>query len=165
MTKRLEEELGLPPMETEEYTDDDEVGHYEEESTQLVESLSTAEKLDYALSTVTGVDKHDDEMDEISSKAISSYDDLVELGKNSPPAQSGRIYEVAGQLLKAALDARNSKADKKIKLMELQLKKLKMEKDAGDNSGDSGGDTLDRNELLKLLRTSDTQEDSKSSDK
>ena len=115
MTRQLEEELGLPPMEEQEDYDMEE---HEAESATMLESLSTAEKLDNALTTVTGVDKHDQEMDELFAKAISSHEDLVELGKNVPPGQSGRIYEVAGQFLKHALDARNSKADKKIKLME-----------------------------------------------
>jgi hypothetical protein len=131
----------------------------------LLDALSTAEKLDYALSTVTGVDKHDDEMDEISRKAITSHDELIELGKNTPPGQTGRVYEVAGQMLKYALDARNSKADKKIKMLELQLKKLKIEKDAGEHDGPSKGDELDRNELLSLIRSSNKTVSEDTSDK
>lgn len=162
MTRQLEEELGLPPMEEHE---DYDIEEHEAESASMLESLSTAEKLDNALTAVTGVDKHDSEMDEISGKALSSYEDLVELGKNVPPGQSGRIYEVAGQMLKHALDARNSKADKKIKLMELQLKKLKLEQDEGNGDSEAKGDQLDRNELLSLIRGSNKQETDASSDK
>lgn len=159
MTRKLEEELGLPPMEDEIST----LEQHEEESAAIVESLSTAEKLELALATVKGIDRHENEMDDISGKAISSYEDLVELGKNSPPAQSGRIYEVAGQMLKHALDAKNSKADKKLKLLELQFKKLKLEQDSGDG-GPSKGDELDRNELLTLIRSNNQSSDA-SSDK
>lgn len=165
MTRRLEDELELPHLDEINDQDEDEFTQQEQESAKLVESLSTAEKLDYALSTVTGVDEHDNEMDEIFAKAISSYEDLVDLGKNSPPAQSGRIYEVAGQLLKTALDARNSKADRKIKLLDLQMKKLKLERDSGDKDSGSSGDTLDRNELLALLRQPNTDNSTDNSDK
>lgn len=163
MTRKLEEELGLPHIDDMEVPEDFE--KFEAESAELVESLSTAEKIDYALTAVTGVDKHDAEMDEISVKAIRSHDELIELGKNTPPGQTGRVYEVAGQMLKYALDARNSKADRKIKMLELQLKKLKIEKDAGEGDGLAKGDELDRNELLSLIRSSNKIEDGKTSDK
>lgn len=163
MTKQLEEELDLPPMEdSDEHYD---IQQHEEESATMLESLSTAEKLDMALSQVSGVEGHDKEMDEISGKAITSYEDLVELGKNVPASQSGRIYEVAGQMLKHALDARNSKADRKIKMMELQLKKLKLENDNGEGEGQSKGDELDRNEVLRLIGSSNTNENTETSDK
>jgi len=160
MTRRLEEELGLPHM------DDPiiDIAQHEEQSAELLESLTTAEKLDYALTAVTGVNEHDGEMNEISGKAITSYEELIELGKNSPPGQTGRIYEVAGQMLKTALDARNSKADRKIKLMELQLKKLKLEHDNGEGHQQKG-EELDRNELLTLIRSSNKNESEAASDK
>jgi hypothetical protein len=166
MTRKLEEELGLPHMDDiEDMSCPDELGKFEAESAELVESLSTAEKLDYALSTVKGVDGHDAEMNEISTKAIKSHDELIELGKNMPAANTGRVYEVAGQMLKYALDARNSKADRKLKMLELQLKKLKIEKDAGEGGGPTKGDELDRNELLSLIRSSNKLEEEKTSDK
>jgi hypothetical protein len=166
MTRRLEEELGLPLMD--DLVEDDkpiiDIEQHEAESAELLVSLSTAEKLDYALTAVTGVAEHDNEMNDISSKAITSYEDLIELGKNSPPGQTGRIYEVAGQMLKTALDARNSKADRKIKLMELQLKKLKLEHDNGEGVQQKG-EELDRNELLSLIRSSNKNESEETSDK
>lgn len=161
MTRRLEEELGLPHMDDEPIID---IAQHEEQSAELLESLTTAEKLDYALTAVTGVNEHDGEMNEISGKAITSYEELIELGKNSPPGQTGRIYEVAGQMLKTALDARNSKADRKIKLMELQLKKLKLEHDNGEGHQQKG-EELDRNELLTLIRSSNKNESEAASDK
>jgi hypothetical protein len=161
MTRQLEEELGLPPYEEDNTAD---IEEHEEQSATMLESLSTAEKLDNALAAVTGVDKHDKEMEEISGHALASYKDLVELGKNSPLGQSGRIYEVAGQMLKHALDARNSKADRKIKLLELQMKKLKIEQDSGEGEGARKGEELDRNELLSLIR-SNAQPSEQSDDK
>ena len=72
---------------------------------------------------------------------------------------SGRVFEVAGQMLKTNLDAKNAKLDKKLKMVELQLKKEKM-----DREGSVEGDTLvngegyvitDRNSLIEKLKKID----------
>ena len=60
------------------------------------------------------------------------------------------MYEVAGQMLKTALDARDAKVQRKLKTIDLQLKKLKIEKDERDQDGQSG-QILDRNSLMKFL--------------
>jgi hypothetical protein len=58
-------------------------------------------------------------------------------------------------MLKTALDAKNSKADKKLKMIELQLKRVRSEQldfelGAGPAKNASGGE-FDRNELLKYI--------------
>ena len=72
---------------------------------------------------------------------------------------SGRVFEVAGQMLKTNLDAKNVKLEKKLKMVELQLKKEKMDRD-----GSVDGETLvngegyvisDRNSLLEKLKKID----------
>jgi hypothetical protein len=70
---------------------------------------------------------------------------------------SGSIFEVAGGMLKNAIDAKAAKIDKKLKMIELQLKKAKLDQDA---QGGDGGLTLpgdgyivtDRNSLLEKLK-------------
>ena len=68
---------------------------------------------------------------------------------------SGRIFEVASTMLRNAIDAKSSKIDKKLKMVELQLKKLKLDKDGKDDTGsieESDGFVIsDRNELMKKL--------------
>jgi putative AlgH/UPF0301 family transcriptional regulator len=65
-------------------------------------------------------------------------------------------------MLRNAIDAKSSKIDKKLKMVELQLKKLKLDKDGKDGGPieESDGFVIsDRNELMKkLLKTSDTKE-------
>jgi len=69
---------------------------------------------------------------------------------------SGRVFEVAGNMLKTSLDAKVAKLDKKLKMIDLQLKKEKMDKDNG--VGDEGmlnGEgyvVTDRNSLLEKLK-------------
>jgi hypothetical protein len=97
------------------------------------------------------------DLDDLAKKAESAYDDLMDLGMNVEVRYSGRIFEVAGGMLKNAIDAKSAKIDKKLKAVELKLKKLKIDKDAGDE-GDGGSLSgqgyiiTDRNELLKKLR-------------
>jgi agmatine/peptidylarginine deiminase len=61
-------------------------------------------------------------------------------------------------MLKNAIDAKSAKVDKKLKMIELQLKKQKMDQDAqgGDDKGiNLNGDGViitDRNSLIEKLR-------------
>lgn len=126
-----------------------------EEARQIYSSLTTAEKVDVALPTVTGLEVHDIEMDDIADKAVRTFNDLIALGGNVPDMHAGKIYEVAGQMLKTALEAKNAKAERKLKMIELQLKKVRAEQidldqGNGERKGNNNGE-FDRNELLRYL--------------
>ena len=79
----------------------------------------------------------------------------MDLGMNVEIRYSGRIFEVAGTMMKNAIDAKSAKIDKKLKAIDLQLKKYKIDKDNNEESGDVlngvGFVITDRNELLKKL--------------
>lgn len=142
---------------TEEIVDEAPVKTKEElmvEAKSIYTSLSTAEKIDIALPTVDGLDQHDLEMDDIAKRAVRTFEDLLSLGGNVQDLHAGKIYEVAGQMLKTALEAKNAKADKKLRMIELQLKKARIEQiDFEQGNGDrrSVGNEFDRNELIKLI--------------
>ena len=72
---------------------------------------------------------------------------------------SGRIFEVASTMLRNAIDAKSNKIDRKLKMVELQLKKMKLDKDGPDDNNeaiDSEGTIItDRNELMKKLMKKD----------
>jgi hypothetical protein len=167
MTKKLEDFFNLPPSVKEEEVIQAPTKTREEimvEANEIYSSLTTAEKVDHALPTVIGLDSHDNEMDDIARKAVNTFNDLISLGGNVPDMHAGKIYEVAGQMLKTALDAKNSKADKKLKMIELQLKKVRAEQidfdlGAGPAKGAQGGE-FDRNELLKYIVSSKKSENS-----
>ena len=78
---------------------------------------------------------------------------------------SGRIFEVASTMLRNAIDAKGSKIDKKLKMVELQLKKLKIDKTGKDDGPIEESDGFiisDRNELMKkLLKTDDAKAEDK----
>jgi hypothetical protein len=81
----------------------------------------------------------------------------MDLGMNVEARYSGRIFEVAGGMLKNAIDAKAAKIDKKLKMIELQLKKQKLDQDTNENDGvNLSGDgyvIADRNSLIEKLKS------------
>jgi hypothetical protein len=169
MTKKIEDFFQIPPMSEEAESASTEVvtktkEELFSEAQQIYSSLTNAEKIDSALPTVNGLDTHDNEMDDIADKAVKTFDDLITLGANVPDMHAGKIFEVAGQMLKTALEAKNAKAEKKLRMIELQIKKMRVDQQDEDNpaasrSGNSG--EFDRNELLKYIVSSKTEKSDK----
>jgi len=173
MTKSLEETFNLPPLKTALAEDQDEpvqsslsqdlegIREEETEPTKVLKALSVAEKIDHALTKVDQLDESDQEMDHIASEALEAYAELKDLAMNMSDAHSGRMMEVAAQMLRTSLDAKNAKIDRKLKTIDLQLKKMRMDRLAGNSSGGMSdgpeGVEFDRNELLKHLHI-DTEE-------
>jgi len=126
----------------------------------LQKSYAEFDKIAASLPQVKGLgDMSDLEMDKLAMEAEESYKNLMDLGMNVDSRYSGRIFEVASNFLKNAIDAKSSKIDKKLKMVELQLKKLKMDKDGEKDGGlveESEGFVIsDRNELMKKLLKKD----------
>ena len=126
----------------------------------LQKSYAEFDKIAASLPQVKGLGEMSDlEMDKLAIEAEESYKNLMDLGMNVDSRYSGRIFEVASNFLKNAIDAKSSKIDKKLKMVELQLKKLKLDKDGNKDSGpveESDGFVIsDRNELMKKLLKKD----------
>jgi len=156
MTKRLEELLNLPEskkiIKAEEKKKDLPV-----DPQPFLRSMEEFVKISAALPKVSGLgDLADSEFDDLAQRATDAYDDLMDLGMNVEARYSSRIFEVAGGMLKNAIDAKSAKIDKKLKMIELQLKKQKLDQDtAGDDSVTLQGDgyiVSDRNSLLEKLK-------------
>ncbi len=123
----------------------------------FLRSMEEFDKISAALPRVNGLgDLADNEFDALAQRATDAYDDLMDLGMNVEARYSSRIFEVAGGMLKNAIDAKSAKIDKKLKMIELQLKKQKLDQDtAGDDSVTLQGDgyiVTDRNSLLEKLK-------------
>ena len=102
----------------------------------------------------------DKELNEVADKAMTAYEDLMDLGMNVESRYSGRVFEVAGGMLKTSLDAKVAKVDKKLKMIQLQLKKEKLDKDGGPEGDIVQGEgyvVTDRNSLLEKLKNMDKQ--------
>ena len=90
----------------------------------LQKSYAEFDKIAAALPQVKGLGELSDlELDKLAIEAEESYKNLMDLGMNVDSRYSGRIFEVAGNFLRNAIDAKGSKIDKKLKMVELQLKK------------------------------------------
>jgi len=156
MTKKLEELFGFPPSE--ETPPDLTV---EETRAQLAEIDATIDKIDAALPTVRDLETGDTELDEIAGLAKTSYNDLMDLGMQVEGRLASEIFAVAGTMLGHALTAKTAKLNKKLKMIDLQLKKLKLDQDQKTKAGDTPvetahGQVLTRNDLLeRLLSTKD----------
>lgn len=164
MTKKLEDLLNLP--ESKEIIKEAEVQEadqkkYEIEQAETFRDIEEFDKITSALPAVKGLGKMaDDELNLIADKAMQAYDDLMDLGMNVESRYSGRVFETAGGLLKTSLDAKVAKLNNKLKIVELQLKKEKQDK---DNNAPGDGDIVnglgyvvtDRNSLLEKLKGMD----------
>lgn len=121
-------------------------------------NISDFDKISSALPHVKGLgDISDTEFDELAQRATDAYDDLMDLGMNVEARYSARVFEVASSMLKNAIDAKSAKIDKKLKMIELQLKKQKLDNDVSpaDKSIDiqgAGFVVADRNSLLEKLK-------------
>ena len=126
----------------------------------LQKSYAEFDKIAASLPQVKGLGELSDlELDKLAMEAEESYKNLMDLGMNVDSRYSGRIFEVASSMLRNAIDAKGSKIDKKLKMVELQLKKLKLDKDGSDDNNeaiDSEGTIItDRNELMRKLMRKD----------
>jgi hypothetical protein len=161
MTKKLEDLLNLPDSkEIIEQAEDQEAEQtkYEIAQAETFRDIEEFDKIASALPAIKGLGKMaDDELNVIADKAMQAYDDLMDLGMNVESRYSGRVFETAGGLLKTSLDAKVAKLNNKLKVVELQLKKQKMDNDStGPNDGDivngAGYVVTDRNSLLEKLK-------------
>jgi len=154
--KKLEEILNLP--ESKKTIKKAEKEKAAEVSQPFLRDISEFDKIAASLPAVKGLgDAADAEFDALAQRATDAYDDLMDLGMNVEARYSGRIFEVAGGMLKNAIDAKAAKIDKKLKMIELQLKKQKLDQDAGDSDGGidvtgTGVIVSDRNSLIEKLK-------------
>ena len=158
MTKKLEEILNLPESKKIVKQEEKKQEKREVAAQPFLRDISEFDKIAAALPAVKGLgDAGDAELDALAQKATDAYEDIMDLAMNVEARFSGRLFEVAGGMLGHAISAKSAKLDKKLKMIELQLKKQKLDQDA--NTSDDGvtlqGDGViitDRNSLLEKLK-------------
>lgn len=160
--RKLEELFDLPESTSEEPDSDPaEPGNDIQTNLPILpETLASLDKIEAALPAVKGLEASDQEMDDLASRAQESFDDLMDLGMQIDSRYASEIFGVASQMLGHAITAKTAKMNKKLKMIDLQMKKLKLDRDAGDS--DTGvptaeGHVIDRNELLKHLLKRDSE--------
>lgn len=154
MTRKLEELFDLPPSE-------DDVNAAVPALPANKETLraldDTIDKIDEALPGVKGLESTDTEMDELANLATSSYKDLMDLGMQVDSRFASEIFSVASNMLGHAITAKTAKLDKKLKMIDLQLKKARLDQQQQEKEGEAGavqtgnGVVLSRNDLLERI--------------
>jgi len=139
MTQKLSETFNLPPIEYISFNFDDEneiVPSSEEVIAELKKQIANQSttmdmsmKVDAALPMVLGLEAIDTEMDEYATKAINAFDDIVDLAKNVDDRNAAALLDSASRMLSAAITAKQTKMDRKIKMIELQMRKERLDMD------------------------------------
>ena len=162
MTKKLEELFDLPTDEglTEEVVPDNVPEPTPENNPIMQNTLSELDKVQAALPQVRGLEASDTEMDDLADKATKGFDDMMDLGMNVDSRWASDIFGVASTMLGHAITAKTAKLNKKLKMVDLQLKKANLDQKAIAKTEDIAtgtGVVLDRNALLDRLLNKDKE--------
>ena len=166
MTRKLEELFGFDQLQDSiEPAPVSETMTNEETRTAIVEIDDTIDKIDAALPAIRDLDASDKELDELAELAKQSYEDLSDLGMQVDSRFAAELFAVAGAMLGHALTAKTTKLNKKLKMIDLQMRKLKLDQDKAKAAGNPAGiptavgHIMSRNELLEHLAASREQKD------
>ena len=181
MTRKLEELFGLTDNEDENQFDDSltqPICEQEEESSCQINqhTLDSINRIEKALPQVKGLDASDEEMDELANLAKEAFNDLLDLGMQVESRFSAEIFSSASSMLGHAITAKTAKVNKKLRMIDLQLKKAELDRKLNVQSKKSEGSTdspiglgtgtvLDRDELIKMILNSNAAENSVNKDK
>jgi hypothetical protein len=157
----LEELFDLPPTGYDSETTEPESIPTTQIALQEIDA--TIDKIDQALPAVRGLDASDQEMDDLANKAQETFDNLMDLGFNVDSRYASEIFAVAGTMLGHALTAKTAKLNKKLKMVELQMKKVKLDRDVQSDEPTqiAHGQVLSRNDLLEMIKGSKDQNNNK----
>jgi hypothetical protein len=154
MTKKLESLFDLADSD---HTQEISQSLTTEETRAVIANIDTAiDKIDAALPAVRDLDTSDQELDELATLAREKFNDLMDLGMNVDSRFASEIFGVASNMLGHALTAKTAKLNKKLKMIDLQLRKARLDQTASSPEDESTmptaeGHVLSRNELLDRL--------------
>ena len=135
------------------------------------DTLAAIDKINAALPQVKGLEADDNELDELADLAREQFEALNDLGMQVDSRFAAEIFSVSSTMLGHAITAKTAKLNKKLKMIDLQLKKAALdqkqqqidEKSAErDREVDAlpigQGKAMDRNELLRTLMGNQPQQ-------
>ncbi len=130
MSKKIEEVFDLPPMHNE--VNSSFPSDQEEQTTgldleKMQQQLEVADKIDAALPQVRDLENLDIDMDAYAQKAMHAFQDLMDLGQNVEDRHAAAIFDTASKMMTNAITAKTAKMDKKLKMVQLQLQKAKLD--------------------------------------
>jgi hypothetical protein len=155
MTKKLSDVFDLPELAN--AAESNEALQTIKDNKETIAQVDAAiDKIDAALPMVHDLDATDTDLDELSTLAKDKFNDLMDLGMNMDPRFGGVVFQTAGMLLGHAITAKTAKMDKKLRMIQLQLQKARLDhqisKDDPEGKAiDGQGIVLDRNQLLEQI--------------
>jgi len=170
--RKLEDLFNLPPgpSMTDSHDEIEEANDYSDEIAEnqfVIESTNRAiDKIDAALPLVHDLDTSDTEMDELATLATDTFKNLIDLSMNVEARFSGPILQSASAMLGHAVTVKIAKMDKKLKMIDLQLKKARLDQNVtkkpavGEDAIDGEGVVMTRNDLLKSILGNSSADDS-----
>lgn len=157
MTKKLAELFDLPDLDSPAEITTNEALRTIAENRDVIEQVDNAiDKIDTALPMVRDLTATDDELDELADLAKGKFEDLMDLGMNMDPRFAGVVLQSASTLLGHAITAKTAKIDKKLKMVQLQLQKARLDHQISKENPEGKpiegqGIVLDRNALLEQI--------------
>ena len=130
MSKKIEEVFDLPPMHNEvnaSFPSDQEEQTTGLDLEKMQQQLEVADKIDAALPQVRDLENLDIDMDAYAQKAMHAFQDLMDLGQNVEDRHAAAIFDTASKMMTNAITAKTAKMDKKLKMVQLQLQKAKLD--------------------------------------
>lgn len=161
MTKRIEEVLDLPSLES--MIDNAMSPDDEKRLNDIVNALENNEiDIDKHLLDPDGTREHAQEMDEIAEAAMTAHKDAIDMAFNMEPKNAGSIMEPAARFLELSMKAMQAKLDARMKGIELKMKREKLDHELRKNQEEGvvegeepiteKGRMADRNALLKSMK-------------
>ena len=123
-----------------------ELAEQKEERKELNKRLQSLRKINNALTEVHELDSHDKEMDDIAKHALESYQDMINRGASVQDKHVADVFDAAAKMLNISLDAKDAKAKRRLKTIEMQLKCSKLELDNKRHSNSNNSDNEKEND-------------------
>ena len=162
MTKRIEEVLDLPSLES--VLGEDSLSPEDQERIdQITKALEANDiDIDKHLMDPDGTREHAAEMDEVAAAAMNAHKDAIDMAFNMEPKNAGSIMEPAARFLELSMKAMQAKLDARMKGMEMKMKREKLDHELRKNQEEGvvdgetpiteSGRLADRNQLLKAAK-------------
>ena len=160
MNKKIEDVFDLPPVESNvnsTYPTDAEEEAMGLDLDRMKQQLDVADKIDKALPQVRDLEALDADMDNYAGQAMNAFKDLMDLGQNVEDRHAAGVFDVASKMMTNAITAKTAKMDKKLKMVQLQLQKAKLDHvEAKTNGKDTtiqgeAEEFEDRNSLINAV--------------
>ena len=164
MTRKLEDLFDLADFDQPAEGEVEVSTEIQHNNQQIQELDSNLDKIDAALPTVRNINASDKEMDDLAKLATENFNELMQLGMDVEPRFGAEIFSTASSMLGHAITAKNNKMTNKLKIVQLQLQKARLDvmKNKADESAPPEGQAseIDRNTLLAQIIDMNKNKDS-----